>query len=111
MEETEMLKEEIAKMKEDHEIELCLTRGGVRNLKAAMAIFEKDSLPKNEDGNFADLEGAVSGFKNENPWLFNKPAPTVSTGIVHGRGGGKTSDEMSDEEYYRALRDRKGITK
>ena len=76
-----------------------------------MAIFEKDSLQKNEDGNFADLEGAVSGFKNENPWLFNKPAPTVSTGIVHGRGGSKTSDEMSDEEYYRALRDRKGVTK
>lgn len=106
MEENEMLKEEMAKMREDHEIELKLARGGVRNMKAAMAIFEKDGLQRTEEGGFADLDGAVSDFKNKNPWLFDKPSASVSTGAVHGRGGRITAD-MSDEEYYLALREKR----
>ena len=111
MDELEILKEEISKMKEDHEIELLMTKSGVKSLKAAMAIFDRDSLSKNEEGEYEDLAGAVESFKEENGWLFEKPVSVMSTGISHGRGSGKISSVMTDEEYYTALMEKKGRTR
>ena len=107
MDEIEILKDEISKMKEDHEIELLMTKNGVKSLKAAMAVFDRDSVPRNENGEYEDLAGAVASFKEENGWLFEKPLTTVSTGISHGRGSGKISSNMTDEEYYTALREKR----
>lgn len=109
MEEIEDLKKEILQIKEDHEIELLLTKNGVKSLKAAMAIFDKNEIPRAENGRFENLDTAVASFKNENSWLFEKPVSTVSTGISHGRGSGKISSEMTDEEYYKALREKKKL--
>lgn len=111
MDEIEILKEEISKMKEDHAIELLMTKSGVKSLKAAMAIFDRNSVSKNEDGEYEDLAGAVASFKEENGWLFEKPLTTVSTGISHGRGSGKISSDMTDEEYYTALMEKKSRTR
>ena len=107
MEEIEMLKEEIAKLKEDREIELLLTKNGVKSLKAAMAIFDRESLKKDENGDFENLSGAVNNFKNDNSWLFEKASSSVSTGISHGRGSGRSLSDLTDDEYYRALKEKR----
>ena len=107
MDETEILREELAKLKDDHQIELLLAKNGVKSLKAAMAIFDKDSLSRSESGEYENLDNAISVIKNENSWLFEKPVSTLSTGISHGRGSGKISSEMTDEEYYTALREKR----
>ena len=107
MDETEILREELAKLKDDHQIELLLAKNGVKSLKAAMAIFDKDSLSRSESGEYENLDNAISVFKNENSWLFENPVSTLSTAISHGRGSGKICSEMTDEKYYTALREKR----
>lgn len=100
--EVEILREELQRREEEHKIELALAKNRVRNIKAAMAIFQPEKMTRGEDGE-ADIDGYIAEFKNENGWLFENDSYTVSTARPHGRAEIKSYDKMSDEEFYRTV--------
>lgn len=101
--EAEQLREELKRREAEHKIELTLAKNRVRNLRAAMAIFQPEKMEQNEDGE-PDVEGSVATFKKENGWLFEEDR-IVSTARPHGNAESRSYDRMTDEEYYRTVSD------
>ena len=102
-EELEKLKKELAASNKRHQIELFFAGNKVKSMKAAMAMFDMDSLEEDEAGNYIDLEASAGKFIEENKWLFEQEGKALSTAMPHGKAEVKTPETMTDEEYYRTF--------
>lgn len=95
--------EKLDEMDLESKVEAALRNAKAKNLKAAKALLDIDTLKasKNRD---ADIHAAVEAAAAENQFLFgdSTDGARVDTGREHGAGGNPDYSKMSDEEYYAA---------
>ena len=76
---------EISDIKVKHQVERELSKRGVKNINAAMKLFDTSGLCVSENG-IDNLDEMVEGFVGENDFLFeseNKPVFSAPTSSQH----------------------------
>lgn len=88
---------EIESLKFEHSLESTLSKAGAKNVKAAKALLDIESLKgsKNID---SDLETAITTLKESDDYLFGESEPTGTGGSL-GNGGKGTGKSITKEEF------------
>lgn len=89
---------EIEALKFEHSLESALTKAGAKNVKAAKALLDIESLKtsKNVD---ADIEVAITKAKETDPYLYGEVDPNGTGGSKGGGAKGKGSTGITKEEF------------
>lgn len=66
--------QKIAGIKKDSAIDLSLTQAGAKNIKAAKALLDSDSLELSDDG-VKGLDDQLKGLKESDSYLFKEDEP------------------------------------
>lgn len=84
-----------------HSVELELVKAGVRSVKAAVSLLDREHMKIDGNGVCVNANMIVSGLKGEYPWLFaNGEATVASTGIRPTESSVRDDSRLSDAEYY-----------
>lgn len=88
---------EIESLKFEHSLESALSKAGAKNVKAAKALLNIESLrdSKNID---VDIETAITTLKESDDYLFGQSDPQ-GTGGSMGNGGKGTGKSITKEEF------------
>jgi len=88
---------EIESLKFEHSLESALSKAGAKNVKAAKALLNIESLrdSKNID---VDIETAITTLKESDDYLFRESDPQ-GTGGSMGNGGKGTVKSITKEEF------------
>lgn len=91
---------EIEALKFEHSLESALTKAGAKNVKAAKALLDIESL-KNSKNMDADIEAAITKAKEADPYLYGEVDPAGTGGSL---GGGEKKKPGSknpwSEEHF-----------
>jgi len=99
---SEELENELKSVRDESKIELSLSLSRAKNIKAARAVLDTESVYDENGLSDELLKSQIETMKRENPWLFDAESTVavVSTGRPHGHGMKTDTSRMSDEEYY-----------
>ena len=109
---------DLTKVKLDNALELALINNKAKNTKAVKALLD-DSLIKLDGDKLLGLEEQLNNLKKEQSFLFDeekidkdgdkKPESNlkVNSGGQHGGAAEPDYDNMSDEEYYKTVLNKK----
>ena len=88
---------EIESLKFEHSLESALSKAGAKNVKAAKALLDIESLKdsKNID---VDIETAITTLKESDEYLFGELDPQGTGGSL-GNGGKGTGKGITKEEF------------
>lgn len=96
---------EIESLKFEHSLESALTKAGAKNVKAAKALLDIESLrgSKNID---SDLETAITTLKESEEYLFGETEPIGTGGSIGGGDKNKKTPPVEDlgsalAQYYK----------
>ncbi|WP_313758554.1 phage scaffolding protein [Tissierella sp.] len=97
---------EIETLKFEHSLENALTKAGAKNVKAAKALLDIESLKdsKNID---KDLEIAITTLKESDEYLFGETDPTGTGGSLGGgeKQKGNSDSKASTDDFISAIRE------
>lgn len=97
-------KADIDNIKINHAVENSLIKKGVKNIKAAMKLFDFDGLTTNENG-VEGLEEKVNSFVSENDYLFeNEKKPIFSAPPTPNSSPAITREEFAKMGYTKRLK-------
>lgn len=91
------LEKQIESLKFEHSLESALSKAGAKNVKAAKALLDIESLKdsKNID---VDIETAITTLKESDDYLFGESGPQGTGGSL-GNGGKGTGKSITKEEF------------
>ena len=97
----ESLRQALREQTTAHSVELELVRAGVRSVKAAVSLLDRENMKVDDNGVCLNAEVLVGGLKGEYPWLFgNAETRVASTGIRPTSASVRDDSKLSDAEYY-----------
>lgn len=94
---------EIESLKFEHSLESALSKAGAKNVKAAKALLNIESLRDSKNVNL-DIEAAITTLKESDGYLFRESDPQGTGGSMGnvGKGTGKSiTKEEFDKMSYR----------
>ena len=94
---------EIAKLNIKHTLENEFTKRGVKNLSAAMKLFDGNELTYS-DGQIDGLDEKLSSFIKENDFLFDKQDTPMFSAPAGKTDNGISREEFSKMGYEKRLR-------
>lgn len=88
---------EIESLKFEHSLESALSKAGAKNVKAAKALLNIESLRDSKNVNL-DIETAITTLKESDDYLFGQSGPQ-GTGGSMGNGGKGIGKSITKEEF------------
>jgi len=97
----ESLRRELRDQATAHSVELELVRAGVKSVKAAVSLLDRELMKLDDRGVCLNADALVVGLKSEYPWLFGGAETRVaSTGMRPTASFVRDDSKLSDAEYY-----------
>lgn len=93
--------QQIADLKKSSAIDLALTQAGAKNIKAAKALLDSESLELTDEG-LKGLDEQLAALKESDGYLFgsNEPVPPNSEGKKATFGGNPSSGQNVEEDVF-----------
>ena len=93
--------QQIADLKKSSAIDLALTQAGAKNIKAAKALLDSESLELTDEG-LKGLDEQLAALKESDGYLFgsNEPVPPNPEGKKATFGGNPSSGQNVEEEVF-----------
>ncbi len=93
--------QQIADLKKSSAIDLALTQAGAKNIKAAKALLESESLELTDEG-LKGLDEQLAALKESDGYLFgsNEPVPPNPEGKKATFGGNPSSGQNVEEDVF-----------
>ncbi|MBK4870011.1 MAG: phage scaffolding protein [Enterococcus faecium] len=93
--------QQIADIKKSSAIDLALTQAGAKNIKAAKALLDGESLELTDEG-LKGLDEQLAALKESDGYLFgsNKPVPPNQEGKKATFGGNPSSGQNVEEDAF-----------
>ena len=93
-------KEEIDALKFEHSIESALAKAGAKNVKAAKALLDIESL-KNSKNMDVDIDVAITKAKESDPYLYGETDPSGTGGSLgNGSKGSQGEKNPWSKEHF-----------
>nr|DAL95257.1 MAG TPA: minor structural protein [Caudoviricetes sp.] len=93
--------QQIADLKKSSAIDLALTQAGAKNIKAAKALLDGESLELTDEG-LKGLDDQLAALKESDGYLFgsNEPTPANPDGKKAVFGGNPSSGQNGEEDAF-----------
>lgn len=93
--------QQIADLKKSSAIDLALTQAGAKNIKAAKALLDSESLELTDEG-LKGLDEQLAALKESDGYLFgsNEPVPPNPEGKKATFGGNPSSGQNVEEDAF-----------
>lgn len=93
--------QQIADLKKSSAIDLALTQAGAKNIKAAKALLDSESLELTDEG-LKGLDEQLTALKESDGYLFgsNEPVPPNPEGKKATFGGNPSSGQNVEEDVF-----------
>ncbi|PQF24816.1 phage scaffolding protein [Enterococcus mundtii] len=93
--------QQIADLKKSSAIDLALTQAGAKNIKAAKALLDSESLELKDEG-LKGLDEQLAALKESDGYLFgsNEPVPPNPEGKKATFGGNPSSGQNVEEDVF-----------
>lgn len=93
--------QQIADLKKSSAIDLALTQAGAKNIKAAKALLDSESLELTDEG-LKGLDDQLAALKESDSYLFgsNEPVPPNPEGKKATFGGNPSSGQNVEEDVF-----------
>lgn len=93
--------QQIADLKKSSAIDLALTQAGAKNIKAAKALLDSESLELTDEG-LKGLDEQLAALKESDGYLFgsNEPVPPNPEGKKATFGGNPSSGQNVEEDVF-----------
>lgn len=93
--------QQIADLKKSSAIDLALTQAGAKNIKAAKALLDSESLELTDEG-LKGLDEQLAALKESDGYLFgsNEPVPPNPEGRKATFGGNPSSGQNVEEDVF-----------
>ncbi|HGF7612723.1 TPA: phage scaffolding protein [Enterococcus faecium] len=93
--------QQIADLKKSSAIDLALTQAGAKNIKAAKALLDGESLELTDEG-LKGLDDQLAALKESDGYLFgsNEPVPPNPEGKKATFGGNPSSGQNVEEDVF-----------
>lgn len=93
--------QQIADLKKSSAIDLALTQAGAKNIKAAKALLDSESLELTDEG-LKGLDEQLTALKESDGYLFgsNEPVPPNPEGKKATFGGNPSSGQNVEEDAF-----------
>ncbi|HAP8954998.1 phage scaffolding protein [Enterococcus faecium] len=93
--------QQIADLKKSSAIDLALTQAGAKNIKAAKALLDSESLELTDEG-LKGLDDQLAALKESDGYLFgsNEPVPPNPEGKKATFGGNPSSGQNVEEDVF-----------
>lgn len=93
--------QQIADLKKSSAIDLALTQAGAKNIKAAKALLDSESLELTDEG-LKGLDEQLAALKESDSYLFgsNEPVPPNPEGKKATFGGNPSSGQNVEEDVF-----------
>lgn len=93
--------QQIADLKKSSAIDLALTQAGAKNIKAAKALLDSESLELTDEG-LKGLDEQLAALKESDGYLFgsNEPVPPNPEGKKATFGGNPSSGQNAEEDAF-----------
>lgn len=93
--------QQIADLKKSSAIDLALTQAGAKNIKAAKALLDSESLELTDEG-LKGLDDQLAALKENDGYLFgsNEPVPPNPEGKKATFGGNPSSGQNVEEDVF-----------
>lgn len=93
--------QQIADLKKSSAIDLALTQAGAKNIKAAKALLDSESLELKDEG-LKGLDEQLAALKESDGYLFgsNEPVPPNPEGKKVTFGGNPSSGQNVEEDVF-----------
>ncbi len=93
--------QQIADLKKSSAIDIALTQAGAKNIKAAKALLDSESLELTDEG-LKGLDDQLAALKESDGYLFgsNEPVPPNPEGKKATFGGNPSSGQNVEEDVF-----------